>query len=176
MAAQQCTALKPAPLACRRGRRAAAPRPPSRQLRPVAAQPAAEDPRAAAPLPQRAWRAVLSVLLALPLVGLQPLSRALHFASAPAPAACNSPCAHPPQALAPPALPALAGTGDFTIEQRGATAQEELEEQYFQTVPQDLEAADTKTGPRLGALIEGPKGKQVPATEWSGGGWCASDC
>lgn len=61
--------------------------------------------------------------------------------------------------------PALADTSNFSITSPGG--QQEEEEMYFQTVPQDLDSGDTKQGPRLGALIEGPKGKQV-------GGACPS--
>ncbi|GAB4820899.1 hypothetical protein N2152v2_007945 [Parachlorella kessleri] len=54
--------------------------------------------------------------------------------------------------------PALANTSNFTVR-----PQESEEEQYFITVPQDLSSADgaRDKAPRLGALIEGPKGKQV---------------
>jgi hypothetical protein len=57
------------------------------------------------------------------------------------------------------APPAAADGGDFTI--RSEAAAEDAEDQYFETVPQGLNSADSSTAPRLGALIEGPKGKQV---------------
>lgn len=57
------------------------------------------------------------------------------------------------------APPAAADGGDFTI--RSEPAAEDAEDQYFETVPQGLNSADSSTAPRLGALIEGPKGKQV---------------
>ena len=43
-----------------------------------------------------------------------------------------------------------------------------MEDQYFQTAPQSLDAADERKTPRLGALLAGPKGKQVQA--------CARKC
>jgi hypothetical protein len=54
-------------------------------------------------------------------------------------------------------LPAAADGGAFTIRSTAPNA----EEQYFETVPQGLNSADSAKGPRLGSLIEGPKGKQV---------------
>lgn len=56
--------------------------------------------------------------------------------------------------------------GSFTLSSRPAEG--DVEDQYFQTVPQGLDAADGKKAPRLGALLAGPKGKQVQA--------CARKC
>jgi hypothetical protein len=56
-------------------------------------------------------------------------------------------------------LPSLADGGDFTI--RSEPPAGDVEEDYFETVPQGLDSADSSTAPRLGSLIEGPKGKKV---------------
>lgn len=71
----------------------------------------------------------------------------------------------PPAALLSSALqalplPAAADDGDFTLSSRGGS-EEEFEEQYFETVPQGLSSEDSSTAPRLGSLIEGPRGKAV---------------
>lgn len=56
---------------------------------------------------------------------------------------------------------AFANTQNFTIEARPGT--EEQEEQYFQTVPEGLSSTDNEAskGPRLGSLLEGPRGNEV---------------
>lgn len=57
-------------------------------------------------------------------------------------------------------LPALASTTDFTIETRDS--ERNGEEDYFQTVPQGLTSSDEEPkGPRLGSLLEGPRGREV---------------
>ncbi|EFN58627.1 hypothetical protein CHLNCDRAFT_140852 [Chlorella variabilis] len=56
-------------------------------------------------------------------------------------------------------LPAAADGGDFTL--RSEPAAGDVEDEYFETVPQGLNSADSSTAPRLGALLEGPKGKQI---------------
>lgn len=57
-------------------------------------------------------------------------------------------------------LPAVADGGDFRI--TTARGSEEMaEDEYFETVPQGLDSADSSQAPRLGALIAGPKGKQI---------------
>ena len=59
-------------------------------------------------------------------------------------------------------LPASADGGDFTLRsQAPAGSEEAAEEQYFETVPQGLSSSDSSTAPRLGSLIEGPRGKAV---------------
>lgn len=58
-------------------------------------------------------------------------------------------------------LPAAADGGDFSLRSKAPAGEAAEEEQYFETVPQGLSSADSTTGPRLGSLIEGPKGKQV---------------
>lgn len=61
------------------------------------------------------------------------------------------------QAL-PPA--SLASTADFTLDVR--PSDNDPEEQYFQTAPQSLSSEDSAPkGPRLGSLLEGPRGKEV---------------
>lgn len=57
-------------------------------------------------------------------------------------------------------LPAAADGSDFTLRSQ-AVGEGAEEDTYFETVPQGLASADSSTAPRLGALIEGPKGKQV---------------
>lgn len=55
---------------------------------------------------------------------------------------------------------ALANTENFTIDARPSGNSEE--DEYFQTVPQGLSSADDEAkAPRLGSLLEGPKGKDV---------------
>ena len=61
------------------------------------------------------------------------------------------------------ALPAAADDGDFTLRSQPPAGQEQEDDTYFETVPQGLNSADSSNGPRLGSLIEGPKGKQVRA-------------
>ncbi len=56
-------------------------------------------------------------------------------------------------------LPSAADGGDFTL--RSQPSAEDANEDYFETVPQGLASADSSTAPRLGALLEGPKGKQI---------------
>ena len=65
----------------------------------------------------------------------------------------------PPLQTAPPAL---ANTQNFTIDVR-PSEDEEDEDRYFQTVPQGLSSSEDikPKGPRLGSLLEGPKGKEV---------------
>jgi hypothetical protein len=53
-----------------------------------------------------------------------------------------------------------ADTSNYSI-QSAPDPQEQLEEEYFQTVPQGLDSADEKKQPRLGSLIKGPNGKAV---------------
>lgn len=63
-------------------------------------------------------------------------------------------------AQAVPPLPASANTADFTLDVR--PSERDVQEEYFQTVPQGLSSADeAPKGPRLGSLLEGPKGKEV---------------
>lgn len=57
--------------------------------------------------------------------------------------------------------PALANDNDFRISSQAPGPEAAEEEQFFQTVPQGLAASDSNTAPRLGSLIEGPKGKQI---------------
>lgn len=59
------------------------------------------------------------------------------------------------------AAPVYADGGDFRISSQAAGPEAAEEEQYFETVPQGLSSADSSTAPRLGSLLEGPKGKQI---------------
>ncbi|KAL4457482.1 hypothetical protein ABPG75_012347 [Micractinium tetrahymenae] len=59
------------------------------------------------------------------------------------------------------AAPALADGSDFRISSQAPGPEAAEEEQYFETVPQGLSSADSSTAPRLGSLLEGPKGKQI---------------
>lgn len=55
--------------------------------------------------------------------------------------------------------PSLAYGGDFMFT---STPQEgDVEDEYFETVPQSLSASDQEKTPRLGSLIEGAQGKKV---------------
>lgn len=67
------------------------------------------------------------------------------------------------QLVLPP--PSLADGNDFTI--RSAPPAGDVEEDYFETVPQGLDSTDSSTAPRLGSLIEGPKGKKARRGLWS---------
>jgi hypothetical protein len=52
---------------------------------------------------------------------------------------------------------------NFTFEAR-PTGGEEAEDEYFETVPQGLSSSDDANEPRvprLGSLLEGPKGKEI---------------
>ncbi|PRW56120.1 Mitochondrial import inner membrane translocase subunit tim-10 isoform 1 [Chlorella sorokiniana] len=55
----------------------------------------------------------------------------------------------------------MAAGGEFSIRSEPPAGEAAEEDQYFETVPQGLDSKDSSTAPRLGALIEGPKGKQV---------------
>lgn len=101
---------------------------------------------------QRGWQLVALCLASLQLVSK---AQALLFAQATinplalALLQCNrllyadflSSSSGVPQAVG---LPALADTSSYTIERGPATAQEEEDEQYFITVPQDLDSAGTQ--------------------------------
>ena len=76
----------------------------------------------------------------------------------------------PLQALAP--APAAADGGDFTLSvsrrsssssssEAAASAASAAADDYFETVPQGLASSDSSRAPSLGALIKGPRGKEV---------------
>jgi len=69
-------------------------------------------------------------------------------------------------------LPAGADGGNYALRSQ-PDPQAIEEEQYFETVPQGLDSADSSTAPRLGALLEGPKGKQIQQVSWQGVGQLA---
>ena len=58
--------------------------------------------------------------------------------------------------VAPP--PALANTENYTIDVHPT---DDVENEYFQTVPQGLSAADEKPKVALSSMLEGKKGKEV---------------